>query len=86
MFELATLQMLSLFPSAEAIKRGDKDYHKAVNIASEMHARYPCLHPDGVPLEQLPASSTGALPCVDQCLKLTCIPTRRAAHWNQGGW
>lgn len=45
MFELATttqqpvMEMLSLFPSAEAIKRGDKDYHKAVNIAAEMHAR-----------------------------------------------
>jgi hypothetical protein len=32
-------QLLSLFPSEEAIKRGDKDYHAAVNIANEMHAR-----------------------------------------------
>ena len=32
-------QLLSLFPSEEAIKRGDKDYHAAVNIASQMHAR-----------------------------------------------
>lgn len=33
-------QLLSLFPSEEAIKRGDKDYHAAVNIANEMHNRY----------------------------------------------
>ncbi len=32
-------QLLSLFPSEEAIKRGDKDYHAAVNIANEMHNR-----------------------------------------------
>ena len=32
-------QLLSLFPSEEAIKRGDKDSHPAVNIASQMHAR-----------------------------------------------
>jgi hypothetical protein len=32
-------ELLSLFPSAEAIKRGDKDYHAAVNIANVMHNR-----------------------------------------------
>jgi len=42
MFELLKQQqfeMLSLFPSREAIERGDKDYHAAVNISAEMHAR-----------------------------------------------
>eukprot|EP00285_Hemiselmis_virescens_P015440 CAMPEP_0173393086 /NCGR_PEP_ID=MMETSP1356-20130122/21906_1 /TAXON_ID=77927 ORGANISM="Hemiselmis virescens, Strain PCC157" /NCGR_SAMPLE_ID=MMETSP1356 /ASSEMBLY_ACC=CAM_ASM_000847 /LENGTH=53 /DNA_ID=CAMNT_0014351051 /DNA_START=17 /DNA_END=178 /DNA_ORIENTATION=+ len=44
MFQLLDMQkldltQLSLFPSAEAIRRGDKDYHAAVNISAEMHAR-----------------------------------------------
>ena len=42
MFDLLKQQqfeMLSLFPSKEAIERGDKDYHAAVNIAAQMHAR-----------------------------------------------
>jgi hypothetical protein len=37
--ERKMFQLLSLFPSEEAIKRGDKDYHAAVNIANEMHNR-----------------------------------------------
>jgi hypothetical protein len=40
MFEVLSFSKLSLFPSAEAIRRGDKDYHAAVNISAEMHARY----------------------------------------------
>lgn len=37
--ERIMFELLSLFPSAEAIKRGDKDYHAAVNIANVMHNR-----------------------------------------------
>lgn len=39
MFDTLAITKLSLFPSAEAIRRGDKDYHAAVNISAEMHAR-----------------------------------------------
>jgi hypothetical protein len=33
-------EQLSLFPSREAIQRGDRDYHAAVNISNAMHQRY----------------------------------------------
>jgi hypothetical protein len=96
MFELATttqqpvMEMLSLFPSAEAIKRGDKDYHKAVNIAAEMHAR--CDDPP-ITLRGAPRS-TGAC-CVQSRIiakvnkqqVLSCdFSGSRYAHWQQGGW
>jgi hypothetical protein len=41
MFQLLNIfEQLSLFPSREAIQRGDRDYHAAVNISNEMHQRY----------------------------------------------
>mmetsp|Transcript_84960 Transcript_84960/g.226681 ORF Transcript_84960/g.226681 Transcript_84960/m.226681 type:complete len:90 (-) Transcript_84960:495-764(-) len=33
-------QKLGLFPSANAIAMGDKEYHSAVNIGATMKARY----------------------------------------------
>jgi hypothetical protein len=32
--------MLGLFPTANAIAMGDKEYHSAVNIGASMKARY----------------------------------------------
>lgn len=33
-------QILGLFPTVNAIKMGDKEYHSAVNISATMKARY----------------------------------------------